>query len=333
MVTVFSRAWFALQQPRLLGLANHPCTKGLMRNLLGLEHDAPLIRLTPYEATFAEGTRRTTEFHIARAYGMRLYTKLSPVWELLHWFDMRVANPLQQPAWNLGFDTLTSYPDSHPESSTVDGNLAATSEGGVTWNLLRDAASATVVDDTWAIGQIVGLWPVMPNATQFHKRLCRAAYLFDTSSIGLTSTVDAATFRVYGSGKYAEETTMDLNIYSVQTASNTALHVDDYDAFGSEAYSSTISYANFDEADGENAFSFNASGLAAIIKDGVTKIGARSVTHDVGNSQPAGDAGAQSGNQLSGYFADDTTAANGLDPKLIVTYTPANTFVPRLRWW
>ena len=335
MVTVFSRAWFALQQPRLLGLANHPCTKGLMRQVLGLEHDAPLIGLTPYEATFAEGTRRVTEFHNAHAFGLRLYHRVQPLWELLHWFDMKVANPLQQPVWNFGFDTLISYPDADPEplGGTFDGNVQNWPENPTSWSTLRNAANGTTKQDADTYGVLVSVWPKEVDGVQYYQRISRSMFLFGVgATIAPADTVTAATFAIYGYYKAANHTTLDQALYTVSTASDTGASLADYGNFGSVALCATKSYDAFDDS-GYNTYVLNEAGIAHVDGNSIVRLGMKNVTHDAGNSAPSGDAGSQLGNTLLGYFVDDTSAANGKDPYLLVTYPPASTFVPRLRWW
>jgi hypothetical protein len=334
MLTVFSRDWFRQQQPRLLGLANHPATRGTMRALLGIDHDAPLVHLTPYEYTVAEGRRLTSEFHIARAFGVRLYRNLAPLWEVCHWFDMRVANRWA-PTWNLGFDTLVSYPDAHPETSSFDGWVARFPSIPESWNPLKNSSTGTDVDDSSASGLFISIWPVIPDDVQAHKRITRAMFLFNISTaIGNDDTVTAGTFSVYGSGKNDVHTTMDVNVYEVYPASYTGASLQDYGWFQTTPFATTKSCAQFDDA-GYNDFTLNANGLGHANDNSIVRLGLRNVYHDVTGNEPTGDAGSGQANHLSGHYADDTTAANGKDPKLTLTYTPATpaaASTPRLRW-
>jgi len=215
-------------------------------------------------------------------------------------------------------DSSTYYPDAHAESTSVDGYVAAS---GSEWTWAEIIAHAGVgSSDTVAKSEfmMISAW----DATDKWEQVLRSIFLFDTSGLDDGATISAATFSVYGDGKDdGLSVTPDINVYSSDPASNDDLVSGDYDSLGTTAYCDTaITYAGFDTSD-YNDFAFNATGLAAISKTGVTKLGLRNASFDVSGTPPTWSAG-WAYSRIKGYFAEQGT---GYKPKLVVTYTTGPT--------
>ena len=253
----------------------------------------------------------TTQFFSRNEYALRLQKVFYPIWLTFHGWDMLIANPFK-PAWNLGFDTLTVYPDEDPESTSVDGYVYH-QEIAASWATIV-AGAGTTANDTISVGDYViqytnwdgqGSW-------QFIKR---GIFLFDTSALTSGATISAAVMSLYGTGKTDESsTTPDINIYTSNPASNTAVVAGDYNSLGSVAQcDSVITYANWGTS-GYNNFTLNSTGRGNVSKTSISKFGARNANYDVANSEPGAYLGTSG---LKCYYAD----YGSYKPKLVVTYT------------
>lgn len=209
--------------------------------------------------------------------------------------------------------TSTFYPDPDPENTSVDGAVYHVVSAGNTWATIRDGAG-TNADP----GDNVNPFIRIRSHTDSNKwvDIFRSIFLFDASAIGDTDTIDSAILSVYSTGKAdGGSWTPNINVYSSAPASNTNLVAGDFGSLGTTAFSTVITYAGW--ADGYNAFTLNASGLAAISKTVVSKFGLRNANYDVANSAPTW--GSNQISSISGYYADqaDTTS----DPKLVVVHS------------
>ena len=224
----------------------------------------------------------------------------------------------------VGNTTSTFYPDSNPESTSVDGDVQDT---GLTSWADKVAGTGEGFYDSTATMFLMHLDSSF-SSNQWNS-LRRGIALFDTSAIGDTDTIDSATLSFYGSSKGDQSTyAPDVNIYSSNPTSNTSLVSGDFATFGSTAFSTAITYAGFSTT-GYNDFVLNASGLANISKTGISKFGTRNASYDVANTSPtwAADASAY----LIAYSADQTGTANA--PKLVIVHsaptpTPSPTPTP-----
>lgn len=155
-------------------------------------------------------------------------------------------------------ETSTFYPD----ASAIDGRVQHYG-GNVPWSDLVNGAgngrnyTDWLVEMNFRSGTSSGQW-------QF---ITRGIALFDTSSIPDTTTITSATLSLYGYAKTDNlNTSPDINIYSSNPASNTALVGADYSTVGSTAFSTAISYSSW-VIEGYNNFALNANGLASISKN------------------------------------------------------------------
>lgn len=324
MVTVFSNAWFARHQRPLLWMANSPLTRHALRDALLIDHGKPLVRLTPFHATWRERDGQlTTECHIARAFGYRLFTRIRPVWDALHWFDGHVANPYL-PAFNLGFDTLTAYPDAYPETTTVDGNVTREDYDYHSWSDLRTGVG-TGAETNGEVQTIFQITAMSGDPTAW-TLLRRSIATWNTAGIGAGATVTAATISWYGVSKDDPlSCTPSLNIYPATPSHMNALVAADYQQTGGNTPTAqcdtAITYAGFNTS-GYNTFTLNASGRANIAVAGISAFAMRNANYDAAGVAPSW-ADYDVYSYISAYFAEDATADHGRDPKLTITYTPA----------
>jgi len=267
-----------------------------------------------------------SDFRTHRKYAKRLYYGLLPVWRLCHAWDRWVANPLI-PAWNVGFDTLTAYPDPNPETTTVDGQVVRLSVDE-TWGTLRGGAG-NFSDDSSADQQAVRL-ESSATSNQFGN-LTRWIGLFDTSPLTSNAVPSAATVSIWCTGKADNlGAAPATNVYSANPASNTALANADYGALGTTAYCDTnLAYSAWTTS-AYNDMVLNATGIAAVAVSGVTKYGLRDALYDVANVAPTWSS--VQNTTINVNTADQTGTAN--DPKLVITYSrPLRSNVDRLWLW
>ena len=332
---VFSPEWFEHHQSRLLWLLQAPLLGRVMRRMLAIRpHDVgwdrPIVELLPHAYTVAnpDGTF-TTDFRTHEKYGKRLYYQLLPLWTMLHAWDMVVANPLV-PALNVGFDTLTSYPDPDPEISTCDGT-AIRDIGGESWASLVGGSGSFSDSASGAADAFVQFYGGPTSNT--YRALYRSFFLFNTASLTAAASISDATLSLYGVGSAdGLVCSPDIDIYAASPASDTTIAGGDFANVGATSYTgSPIPYSSWGGV-GYHAFAFNATGRAAVNKTGISKFSARNANYDVAAVAPAWVSNGQV--ILSGAFADQTGSAN--DPKLEVTFyvsqglQPKNNLRPRV---
>lgn len=221
-------------------------------------------------------------------------------------------------------DSLTFYPDAHVESTSVDGIVY---RGAVNelWANIKANAGTTAVDTA----DNINTYAQSTATTNQWSYATRCPTLFDTSGLPDAAIITAAVVSYYGKEKFDNfPNTPTHNIYSVATAGNTSLTAADYNVanWGATAWCDTaITYDNWNigTPGTANDFTFNATGLAAISLNGVTKFGIRNAKHDAGSTTPSSHPGT---GDVAFYVAGWTAEkGNSYKPKLVVTYT---TFQP-----
>lgn len=327
-MVVFSKEWFKRKQRSLLFLLNNPITKPVMRAILDIECNEPIISITPFEyhCDLGKGKRRM-EIHIARKYGIRLYMKMHLFWQLCHNFDMFFANKYC-PKFNLGFDTLTSYPNAHPETTTVDGVIL--SWASKSFSDHRSSTSGIVTGDSNADDYSIRI--AATTTTDMFQGLSRVFLLFDASTLPVGASVTSAIISITGTGKYNLSTLPNggVSVYSSSPASDTGLVSTDFDNVGSIPYSNNILFGSLPDWLQVGDFTLNATGLASIAP-GILKYSLRESYYDVGGNQPAWSSGREA--YWQSYFSDYTGANNARDPKMVITYTSgagASAYVPKI---
>ena len=318
----FGSLFFLLHQDKLLWLLNASVIGRLFRRILRISGDSSsvggrrIFRILPNAIFWWDGHRQKAEFRTHAKFSKRIYHTFAPLWWTMHGWDWAFADRWV-PELSFGFSTLTAYPnaDADDPKTTVDGitKHRLTSGSGVDWSVLV-AAAGTAGESNWSTDHV--FYSQSDSVSGKWKSLDRTMYLFDTSAISADDLLFGATLSLYGYSKADTGSyTPDVNIYSSEPASNTAIAAGDFDSYGSTPFSSAITYASWSTS-AYNDFSLNADGIANITKGGVSKFGARNANRDVANSAPTW------GNTLSayvdGYFSDNTGTAN--DPKLVVIY-------------
>lgn len=212
----------------------------------------------------------------------------------------------------IGASPETFYPDAHEESTSVDGlawhytlnAVWADIQGGI-GNGSNDTATGMDILKIKA-GTVTDRWELIR----------RSIYLFNTASLPNGAIIIDAVLSIRGvdksDGLSANPT---LNVYSSNPASNTAVVNGDFNSLDTVAFASNISYASY-ITDDYNNFTLNASGIAAIDKEGVSKFGLRESTYDVLNTPPDWVNGADFA--FGGWYAEQGA---GYKPKFVVTYT------------
>ena len=183
------------------------------------------------------------------------------------------------------------YPDADPESTSVDGyveeDVSPSPPYYLSWADLVASPGNNANDDRHG-GMDIFIYIASTSApnTDKWRTLTRGIILFDTSSLADTQII-SATLSLYCEGKYdLLSITPDINIYSSNPASNTALIAGDFDSCGSTAFSTTKTYGNI-TASAWNVFTLNSSGISAINKSGISKFSVRNANYDVANHAPS----------------------------------------------
>ena len=317
---MFNNNWFKKHQSKLLWLLNNPITKKWFRYCLRIrKYDCSqkITEITPNSISWGDRyfkkkgkwyLERTTDFRTHNKYSKRLLYTFYPIWYLFHCWDILIANNFK-PAWNLGFDTLTQYPDPATGATTVDCLIGI--EGTGTWAGARDGTTATLVQNSVS--------PTALATTSFVGSLyyCfRGIFIFNTSSIGSAAIISAATFSVVGTALQSNANTVSIGLVGCTPASDNIIVAADFDNTTLNSpteFITRLAAASFDVG-GTNYtdMALNANGIAAIAKTANTKLMTRN-NRDIDNSAPTGE------NQLQVNYAD--TAGTTQDPKLVVTYS------------
>jgi len=206
----------------------------------------------------------------------------------------------------------TFYPDANPETSSVDGFVEST-EDNIPWLSSRNHNGVYAGPSSAATTNFVRHGR---DADGNCNRFFRSVALFPTAALPDSAPITAAVLSVRGHGKTTSNWKVSPNVYSALPQSNTNLVGTDflYTRFGTTPFATTIGYDNWAE-DGYNDWTLNASGKAAIDREGISKFGFRDATYDVPASMP----GVAGGSAISAYFAEQGT---GYKPKLVIEYTP-----------
>lgn len=329
---VFGKKWFERNQKALLFLLNTPPVSKIMRKILDIKENDDIVFIDPYEVCFSLGQNKfKREFHIARKYGYRLYSRFKYVWQLFHWYDMNFANRLSPKILNLGFDTLTVYPDAHTETYSTDGRVYTYHYSpGANVSVLADGVTdaelgGVAANDDLTSGDCAGL----KSGDSLWGELYRGAFLFYTASLGAGASPTTATLSLRGTIKadYSSQTP-NINIVSTNPNSSTTLVGNDFMTFGGTVFSTAIAYGDYSTT-GYNDFVLNSAGKENISLTGVSKFGSRNVNYDMADTNPTHPGSASRYYRFQCAYADDTTADNGKDPKLVVEYTQAATFLQK----
>lgn len=317
-MVVFSAEWFEKHQRILLWLLNAPLIGWWFRWVLCIRrgdvgYRQKIVRIAPHYYTVGNANGSlTTDFRTHAKYSKRLYWAFLPIWRTLHWWDETVANPLI-PALNAGFDTLTAYPDPSTGATTVDG-IVGRNDVSEAWSTIRSGAGTSA-----GAGDVTNYaFFIQAAATSGQwQHLRRGVYLFDTSAIGVSGSITAATLSLYGVAKSDDlGITPSCDIYTTTPAANNNLAAADFGQFGTTSQTTgAIAYGSL-SASAYNDWTLSATGRGNISQTGVSRFGTRNGNYDADNVAPTWSDSLQSWFEV--YQADQTGTTN--DPKLVVTY-------------
>ena len=316
MITVFSKEWFSKYNKPITWLARLPILGELVFNFKKFGHYIDrknIVEITPNSVIeFVKRKGKKVElrqhFFVRNEYALRLQKVCYPIWITFHIWDI-ITRPI--PQLNLGFDTLTVYPDASSGSTTVDGNMIRSSTSVSLATLV--AGAGTGVDKT---NVYESLYLGATTTSNEYDYLRRSIQTFDTSSLTSGATISGVVI----SGYYVVVTT-DLGDCKVQVvgstpASDNDLASSDFSQLGTTSFGyltlSTITTSQY------NDVTLNASGVSNISKTGISKFGLR-FGFDGMSETPTWSSGAT--NQSGCYSGDNATNKY----KLVVTYTLPST--------
>lgn len=324
---VFGKDFFELHQDIILRFINTKIGRLFFRihgkNSSSIGHKITKVAPNYIEWNGKKEGQKVAEFRTNNKFSKRLYYGLYPIWWLMHQWDILLANNFA-PQYNLGFDTLTVYPDADPETNTVDGYpyVFYGAGSGLDWSVLRvdDGSTGGAFDDNPI--QLFLAYILADTTTNKFRGLRRGIFLFDTSSLTSGAIISSAVVSIYGKSKAdGASNSPQIGIYSSNPASNTSLVGTDLDSIGSTLLSSIINYADYSTS-GYNDFTLNATGLSQVSKTSITKLGSREVKYDADGATPTWSSGSEM--KFEAYPAE--TSGTTSDPKLVVTYsTGSNT--------
>jgi len=213
----------------------------------------------------------------------------------------------------VGNTTSTFYPQAGTGGTTCDGEVSQTGLNDTFTNIRNAAGNG--VDASGAQGVVAGI-DATTTSNQY-SNLWRSIYTLDTSALPDADTISAAVFSLYDSNSQQQNFTPTATYVTVAStpAANNTLANGDYAQLGSTAYSD---YKTFTVSQ-YNDMTFNATGIAAISKTGITKLGVRT-NWDADNSAPTWGSGYRSYRYVQ--MAD--TSGTTQDPKLVVTHAAAS---------
>jgi hypothetical protein len=312
---VFYKKWFKDNQKWLLTFANSWFGRRFFR-IHGDRSDVgrnKIIKIEPNAIYWRNGENIVAEFRTRAKFANRLYYGLKPIWQIFHAWDL-LSNRLF-PSLNLGFDTLTVYPNAHPETTTVDGEVRRelAPDSGTSWSEIRSGAGTASSSSSPTTVVAGHAWHQYYRKWHF---LARSIFLFDTSSLANGIAVNSTALGLYGTDKYNDFPTVNIGcqIYSSNPSSNTDLIASDYGTLGTTELSTNISYTSW------TVGSYNNFAGIPITIGGITKLGTRSTRDATGVEPTIPGAG---GSQLLSYIASQTSDYTGTsrDPKLVIDYS------------
>src|SRR3990167_6907639 len=231
---------------------------------------------------------------------------------LIHIIEISATKGAKIVPGKVGNTTSTFYPN----GNTADGGVSRGPGSPEAWTTIRSSAG-TAVNNTGTCSLPTYIYS--PNTSgDTWGSLYRGSFVFDTSPIEDTDTISSAIFSLFCCGKSDTlSITPDLNIYGITTGSDTNIVAADYNIanWGAE-WSTAITYASWSTV-AYNDFALNGTGVAAVSKTGMTKIGTRNANYDIANVAPTHSVSGDS--FVEGNFAD--TAGTASDPILVVTHT------------
>ena len=323
---VFSKEWFKKHNKKLCWLARLPILGELVFNFKKYGHYVDrkkIVEVTPNSVIeFVKKKGKKVElkqhFFTRNEYALRLQKVFYPIWITFHIWDIITR---LFPQLNLGFDTLTVYPE---PGTTTDGYVYrdVISES---WSTIRDGVGTNSRYDQTS-NYLIGIISGSSGWNALYRYIC----CFDTSDLTSSASISATVLSLYVNSKLdGDENTPNIDIYTSNPALTSSLTNTDYGNVGTTSQTgSPIAYGDISTS-AYNNFTFNATGRGNILKTGISKFGARNANYDVANSEPPNNTGAGKVSRMIGTGGASETNK----PKLVVTYTTLSAFIPRTMWF
>lgn len=316
----FDLAWFRRHQRILLWLVNTPLLRWWFRRVLRIHDDPELIlQIWPNVVVYAAGNQQRAVFRTHDKFSKRLYYAFRPLWWLLHYWDELIADRWC-PEWSYGFATLTAFP-SPGTVANFDGYIDSV---GTPWSTVRSGLNL-VSTQTFSRLVLESSW----YAATSDYDLTRCWLRFDTSVNGLlvNASISAGKIEL----RYFSYTTSDANradrAYVFQSTipqSETFLDTSYWSSFGSTQVASNENFTLWTTSPGSSFYvgpDLNSTGRALVNATGITGYCIRAEA-DVNVATPS------SVSQLQWNAADQSGTST--DPRLVITYTGAETIQPPL---
>ena len=327
--------WFSLHQDLLLKYVN--TEEG--RNVLSInQHKTgktlgnkfPIINITKESITYQDlfGNEKISTFWSGSMLGDQMRVNWEEVSKGLRRFydpeDQGKLIRLNTPSGVLQAATVTTFnPDGHTESSSVDGRVTDDSNGNLTMTALaaEGGSYSGESESTAAFYVIAG------SSTDRFDSLGRFFMLYNSASIDDDDEISAA--KIVCQMGASNSTTVNegltgyaLNVTASNPASSTALAIGDFDAVSDTAFATAVAVSALNTSAGQNweDLNFNATGISAIAKAGISKFCIR-YTADI--TDTAGNWSSGANVLVVAKAAEDSTAGNR--PELTVTHAPAAT--------
>ena len=333
--------WFSLHQDLLLKYVNTEEGRNVLsinqhRTGKTLGNRFPIINITKQSITYQDivGGEKISTFWSGSMLGDQMRFNWAEVSKGLRRFydpeDKGQLIQLRTPVGVLKAATVTTFnPDGHTESATVDGRVTDDSNGNLTWSTLCDVGGSYSGESE----STAAFYIIAGSSNDRWDSLGRFFMLYDSSSIDDDDEISAAKI-VCMTGTYDSSTISEglsgyaLGVTASNPASNTALAAGDFDAVSATAFATEINVSSINTTDGNNwpDLAFNASGISAVSKDGISKFVIR-FGADISDTSGNWSSGANV--FVTAKSAEDSTAGNR--PELTVTHAvaaaPANQII------
>jgi hypothetical protein len=313
MISVFSKQWFKKYNRVITRVARLPILGEWIFHFKKFGHYVDrkkIVEVTPNSVIEFIGYKKgkvelKQHFFVRNEYALRLQSVFYPIWITFHIWDI-ITKPI--PQLNLGFDTLTVYPDKYGGGTAVDGELYS---GISSWANVRGASStATYSGSVTNSPQWYSYVGSTFNGSAYS--IYRAVTNFDTDALTAEATISGAVYSIMGS---TDSDTNDGKICIVAFTGNAStLVATDYNDFGTTDFATRLDIGSY-SLTSYNDFTLNASGISNISKTGISKFGVRD-SNDVDNSTP-------SSYTLIGVGTERYSAKKS---KLVITYTTSTAY-------
>lgn len=296
----FNADFFVEHQRPLLGFLNSNIGGALRRSLWIPEYQHPLVKLTPNAAhvLLPDGKIKVV-LYSNKQYAQAIHRNYKPIWEALHWWDMRLANRWV-PAWNAGFDTYTSQPDETGGfDNWIQSNAATTNNG--TDTEIRVGESSTVAA-VWR-GLIKFDLTSIPSGSTTSSNILSLWIFADDSS----NARDFKAFRVLRNWSEGNSTWNNYDTGSAWTTAGAGSDGNDTDLTTAWA---TVAYTATESVGTEKQYSLSTTEFDKFLNSTYTNYGWL-IKADTENNDA--------------YRHDSSSSATSSErPKLVVTYTPGS---------